>query len=62
MYIGVFIGMAIGVAIGLFIDLLVFRKGRYINELGKQIITMGFVSLFFGGTPLVFGNPEFIPF
>ena len=61
-YIGVFIGMAIGVAIGLFIDLLVFRKGRYINELGKQIITMGFVSLFFGGTPLVFGNPEFIPF
>ena len=29
---------------------------------GKQIITMGFVSLFYGGIPLVFGNPEFIPF
>ena len=28
----------------------------------KQIITMGFVSLFYGGIPLVFGNPEFIPF
>ena len=32
------------------------------NELGKQIITMGFVSLFFGGIPLVFGTPESILF
>ena len=39
-----------------------FRKGRHVGELGKQIITMGFVSLFYGGIPLVFGNPEFIPF
>ena len=41
---------------------MVFRKGRHVGELGKQIITMGFVSLFYGGIPLVFGNPEFIPF
>lgn len=54
--------MIVGVVIGLFIDLMVFRKGRHVGELGKQIITMGFVSLFYGGIPLVFGNPEFIPF
>ena len=61
-YLGVLPGMIGGVVIGLFIDLMVFRKGRHVGELGKQIITMGFVSLFYGGIPLVFGNPEFIPF
>jgi len=35
---------------------MVFRKGRYVGELGKQIITMGFVSLFYGGIPLIFEN------
>ena len=57
-----FAGVLVGVVIGVFIDLLVFRRGRHVNELGKQIITMGFVSLFFGGIPLVFGTPERIPF
>ena len=61
-WIGVFVGVLVGVVIGVFIDLLVFRRGRHVNELGKQIITMGFVSLFFGGIPLVFGTPERIPF
>lgn len=61
-YLGVFIGMLSGVVIGLFIDIFVFRKGREVNEIGKQIITMGFVSLFFGGIPLIFGTPETIPF
>lgn len=61
-YIGVFAGMLSGILIGLFIDILVFRRGRGVNEVGKQIITMGFASLFFGGIPLVFGNPESIPF
>ena len=61
-WIGVFAGVLAGVVIGVFIDLLVFRRGRHVNELGKQIITMGFVSLFFGGIPLVFGTPERIPF
>lgn len=61
-YLGVFAGMVAGILVGLFIDILVFRRGRSVNELGKQIITMGFVSLFFGGIPLVFGTPESIPF
>ena len=42
-YLGVLPGMIVGVVIGLFIDLMVFRKGRHVGELGKQIITMGFV-------------------
>ena len=41
-YLGVLPGMIVGVVIGLFIDLMVFRKGRHVGELGKQIITMGF--------------------
>lgn len=61
-YLGVFVGVLVGVAIGMFIDLVVFRNGRHVNVLGKQIITMGFVSLFFGGIPLIFGVPERIPF
>lgn len=59
---GVFIGMVAGVLIGLVIDLVIFRNGRHVNAIGKQIITMGIVSLFFGGIPLVFGTPERIPF
>ena len=61
-WLGVFAGMASGILVGLFIDAVVFRRGRNVNELGKQMITMGFVSLFFGGIPLVFGTPESIPF
>ena len=61
-WIGVFVGVFVGVLIGLFIDVFIFRNGKHVNELGKQIITMGFVSLFFGGIPLVFGTPERIPF
>ncbi|MBQ7144667.1 MAG: branched-chain amino acid ABC transporter permease [Oscillospiraceae bacterium] len=61
-WIGVFVGVAVGVLIGLFIDLVIFRNGRSVNAVGKQIITMGIVSLFFGGIPLVFGTPERIPF
>lgn len=54
--------MAVGIIIGLVIDLLIFRNGRHVNAIGKQIITMGIVSLFFGGIPLIFGTPERIPF
>lgn len=36
-YLGVLPGMIVGVVIGLFIDLMVFRKGRHVGELGKQI-------------------------
>lgn len=61
-YLGVLIGMAVGIVIGIFIDFVIFRHGRHVNAIGKQIITMGLVSLFFGGIPLIFGTPERIPF
>lgn len=61
-YLGVFGGMIVGVLAGLFVDVIIFRKGKNVNALGKQIITMGLVSILFGGIPLVFGNQESIPF
>lgn len=61
-WIGVFVGMAVGVVVGLFIDVVIFRNGKNVNAVGKQIITMGLVSIIFGGIPVVFGNPETIPF
>lgn len=61
-YIGVFGGIAAGILMGLFVDIAIFRNGKGVNPVGKQIITMGLVSIIFGGIPLVFGNPESIPF
>ena len=61
-YLGVLIGMAVGVLVGLFIDIAIFRNGKNVNAVGKQIITMGIVSIVLGGIPLVFGTPESIPF
>lgn len=61
-YLAIFIGLIVGVFIGVFIDVAIFRTGRYVNAIGKQIITMGIVSLVFGAIPLIFGTPESIPF
>ena len=61
-WLGVFPGMLVGVLSGLFVDVVIFRRGRSVNPVGKQIITMGLVSIIFGGIPLIFGNPESIPF
>ena len=61
-WIGVFVGMVIGVLAGLFVDIVIFRRGKIVNAVGKQIITMGLISIIFGAIPLIFGNPESIPF
>lgn len=61
-WLGLIPGILVGVIAGLLIDIVIFRKGRNVNAVGKQIITMGLVSIIFGGIPLVFGNPESIPF
>ncbi|NMA94199.1 MAG: branched-chain amino acid ABC transporter permease [Clostridiales bacterium] len=61
-WLGAPVGMIVGAAFGIFIDNFIFRRGRYVGILSKQIITMGFVSVFFGAIPLIFGNPESIPF
>lgn len=40
--------------IGVLIDVVIFRNGRYVNILGKQIITMGLISIFIGIIPFIF--------
>ena len=61
-WIGLFPGIVVGIICGLFVDVVIFRNGRNVTAVGKQIITMGIVSIIFGGIPLLFGNPESIPF
>lgn len=47
-------GMVASFIIGVLIDVIIFRNGRYVNALGKQIITMGLISIFIGLIPFVF--------
>lgn len=56
------VGILVAVFIAVAVDVFIFRKGRYVNALGKQIITMGLISIIMGAIPLIFGTPEAIPF
>lgn len=58
------IGIVVAVAMAVAIDVLIFRRGRYVNALGKQIITMGLISIIVGAIPLIFGMqaPQFRTF
>ena len=57
-------GMLVSMLMAVVIDVGIFRRGRYVNALGKQIITMGLISIIVGATPLVYGivTPSFTPF
>lgn len=57
-YLGIALGLIVGIACGLVIDIFIFRKGRMVNAIGKQIITMGLVSVIIGVIPLIFGAEE----
>lgn len=54
------VGMVVSMIIAVLIDVGIFRRGRYVNALGKQIITMGLISLVVGVVPLIFkiSNPS----
>ncbi len=54
------IGMIVAMVIAVLVDVGIFRRGRYVNALGKQIITMGLISIVVGAIPLVFkiSNPS----
>lgn len=58
------VGMLAAMLIAVAVDVLIFRNGRYVNALGKQIITMGLISLVVGVIPLIFGlsDPVFKSF
>ena len=49
------IGIFTAALIACAIDVIIFRNGRYVNALGKQIITMGLISIVVGVIPLIFG-------
>lgn len=50
----ILIGMVFGMACGVFVDLVIFRNGRYVNLVGKQIITMGLVTIVANLVPMIF--------
>jgi len=52
-------GALVAFLLGVAIDVLIFRNGRYVNALGKQIITMGLISIFIGLIPFVFKVAHF---
>lgn len=59
----IILGIVFGIAFGVLVDVGIFRRGKNVNIVGKQIITMGLVSLIIGGIPMIFGadTPPAIP-
>jgi len=53
-WLAVVIGVAFGVLCGMFIDVVIFRNGRAVNLAGKQIITMGLVSVIGNLIPMLY--------
>lgn len=53
---GILIGVVAGVVLGLLIDIGIFRNGKNVNAVGKQIITMGLVTIIIAAIPLIFSN------
>ncbi len=52
------IGMILSMAIATAVDVGIFRRGRYVNALGKQIITMGLIQIVVNVTPMIFTTPN----
>lgn len=60
------LGILSAIVIGVLIDIIIIRNAKAVNPIGKQIITLGLVSIFLGIAPMVFGVydlqlPRFIP-
>lgn len=49
------VGMAVAILLAVAVDVVIFRNGRYVNALGKQIITMGLMTIIVALTPMIFG-------
>lgn len=48
------VGVLVGMAMGVFVDVGIIRNGRNVNAVGKQIITMGLVTVLVGLIPIIF--------
>ena len=53
-WLALLVGMVFGILCGVFVDIVIFRNGRNVNLVGKQIITMGLVSIIGNGIPMIF--------
>lgn len=60
-WISLLVGTIFGILIGIFIDLVIFRNGRNVNLVGKQIITMGLVTIFASVIPMLFRYTSVVP-
>lgn len=62
----VLLGLVVALAMGFLIDFTVIRRASHVNAVGKQIITLGILSIVLGLAPMVFGvyelnMPKFFP-
>lgn len=53
--IAILAGILVSFIISMIIDVLIFRNSRYLNPVGKQIITMGMVLIITGFLPMMYG-------
>ena len=53
------ISIIVSAAIAVLVDVGIFRRGRYVNAVGKQIITMGLISVIVSITPLIFPDLKY---
>ena len=58
-WISVLLSILISASIAVVVDIGIFRRGRYVNAIGKQIITMGLISVIVSVTPLVFKDLKY---
>ena len=54
MWLATILGILFGMVCGVFIDAVIFRRGRHVNLAGKQIITMGLVSVIANLIPMIY--------
>lgn len=55
LYAAIPIGIISAILIGIVIDVLIIRRATKAGAIGKQIITLGLISVFLGLTPILFG-------
>ncbi|MBO5328786.1 MAG: branched-chain amino acid ABC transporter permease, partial [Clostridia bacterium] len=50
------LSVIISMCLAVMVDVGIFRRGRYVNAVGKQIITMGLISVIVSVIPLIFSE------
>lgn len=53
------ISMLVSATVAMAVDVGIFRRGRYVNALSKQIITMGLISIVVSVIPMIFTESKY---